>query len=68
MKSIITGVAAALIATAFAVSADAATSKKKDTQVSAAKAATCKAEAKKKFSALHPLKRRAYEKKCMGTA
>jgi hypothetical protein len=67
MKKIITAVAAAVFATAFAVSADAA-SKKKETTVSAAKAESCKAEAKKKFSALHPLKRRAYEKKCMGTA
>ena len=68
MKSIVTAVAAALLATAFVIPADAAGTKKKETQVSAAKAAACKAEAKKKFSALHPLKRRAYEKKCMGTA
>lgn len=68
MKKIVTAVAAALLATAFTVSADAAATKKKETTVSAAKTASCKAEAKKKFSALHPLKRRSYEKKCMGTA
>jgi hypothetical protein len=67
MKKIITAVAAAVFATAFAVSADAA-SKKKETQVSANKAAACKAEAKKKYSIMNPLKRRDYEKKCMGTA
>jgi hypothetical protein len=68
MKTIVTAVAAALLATAFAVPADAAQTKKKETTVSAAKAASCKAEAKKKYSMMHPLKRRAYEKKCIGTA
>jgi hypothetical protein len=73
MKYLITTVAAASLAMAFAVSADAAGMKKKETtgmssHASANKAATCKAEAKKKFSAIHILKRRAFEKKCMGTA
>ena len=67
MKSIITAVAAAFLAASFTVPADAAGSKKKDTVMSS-KAASCKAEAKKKYSAMHPLKRRAFEKKCMGTA
>ena len=72
MRTVITAVAAALLATALAIPADAAGTKKKgETAMNSAnstKAATCKAEAKKKFSMLHPLKRRAYEKKCMGTA
>ena len=71
MKSIITAVAAAFLAASFTLPADAAGSKKKETtgmSSNSSKAATCKAEAKKKFTAMHPLKRRAFEKKCMGTA
>jgi hypothetical protein len=67
MKTIIATVAAAFLTTAFALSADAATTKKKGTQVSAAQKA-CVAQAKKKYSAVHFLKRRAAEKKCMGQA
>jgi len=70
MKTLITAIAAAFLAASFTLPADAAGSKKSgmNSNASASKAATCKAEAKKKFSALHPLKRRSFEKKCMGTA
>jgi hypothetical protein len=68
MKSIITAVAAAFLAASLTIPADAAGSKKKDTTAMNSKAASCKAEAKKKYTAMHPLKRRAFEKKCMGTA
>ena len=70
MKTVITAIAAAFLAATFTFSADAAGTKKSGmhSNASASKAATCKAEAKKKFSALHPLKRRSFEKKCMGTA
>ena len=70
MKYLITTVAAAVIASSFAISADAASTQKKgmSSQASADKAATCKAEAKKKYSAIHILKRRSFEKKCMGQA
>jgi hypothetical protein len=67
MKSIISAVAAAFLAASFTIPADAAGSKNNTTAVSS-KAASCKAEAKKKYSAMHPLKRRTLEKKCMGTA
>ena len=70
MKYLITTVAAAVIAGSFAISADAASTHKKgmSSQASADKAASCKAEAKKKYSAIHILKRRSFEKKCMGQA
>jgi hypothetical protein len=73
MKYIMTAAAAAFLAASFTLPADAAGSQKKQTtgmssNASASKAATCKAEAKKKYSAVHILKRRAFEKKCMGTA
>ena len=67
MKTLITTIAAAFLAASFAVTADAANSKKKDTAMSV-KQTSCKDQAKKKFSVLHPLKRRAFEKKCMGQA
>jgi hypothetical protein len=67
MKTFIATIAAAFLAASFTMPADAANSKKKNT-VSASKAAACKAEAKKKYSAIHLLKRRAHEKKCMGQA
>jgi hypothetical protein len=67
MKTIFTTIAAALLATAFAVSADAAGTKKKGAQM-AAKQQACVEQAKKKYSAVQFLKRRAAEKKCMGTA
>ena len=64
MKTILTTIAAALLASSFAMTADAATKKKVDPAM-AAKQTTCKAEAKKMFSAAHPLKRRAHVKECM---
>jgi hypothetical protein len=63
MKSIFTIVAAGLLASSFAVSADAA-AKKKDPAV-AQRQAECQAQAKKKYTAIHFLKRRAFVKKCM---
>jgi hypothetical protein len=60
MKSIVTIVAAGLLAGAFAVSAEAA--KKPGT---AQLQAQCQAQAKKKYSAIHFLKRRDYVKNCM---
>jgi len=70
MKSVLTVLTAALIVASFSLSADAATKKdamKKDAAM-AQKEATCKAEAKKKFTAVHFMKRRDYVKKCMGQA
>ena len=63
MKVILTTIAAAILASSFAVSADAATAKKDPAMV--AKEAKCKAEANQKFTAMHPLKRRAHVKDCM---
>ena len=63
MKSIFTIVAAGLIAGSFAVSADAAT-KSKDPAM-AQRQTECQAQAKKKYSAIHFLKRRAFVKTCM---
>jgi Ni/Co efflux regulator RcnB len=67
MKTLITTVAAAVLAASFAMTADAATAKKQTTAMSA-KQTACHEQAKKKFSAVHFLKRKAYEKKCMGNA
>jgi Flp pilus assembly protein TadB len=61
MKSIVTVIAAGLLAGAFAMSADAATKKSGMAQVKA----QCEAQAKKKYSAIHFLKRRDYVKNCM---
>ena len=61
MKSIITIVAAGVLAGAFAVSADAAAKKSGAAQLQA----QCQAQAKKKYSAIHFLKRRDYVKSCM---
>jgi hypothetical protein len=61
MKSIITIAAAGLLAGAFAVSADAAAKKSGAAQLQA----QCQAQAKKKYSAIHFLKRRDYVKSCM---
>jgi Flp pilus assembly protein TadB len=63
MKSIITIVAAGLLAGAFAVSADAAAKKKSSGM--AQLQAQCQAQAKKKYSAIHFFKRRDYVKNCM---
>jgi hypothetical protein len=61
MKSIVTIVAAGLLAGTFAMSADAATKKSGTAQLQA----QCQAQAKKKYSAIHFLKRRDYVKNCM---
>jgi hypothetical protein len=61
MKSIVTVIAAGLFASAFAMSADAAAKKPGMAQVKA----QCAAQAKKKYSAIHFLKRRDYVKHCM---
>ena len=61
MKSILTVVAAGLLAGSFAMSADAATKKSGTAQLQA----QCQAQAKKKYSAIHFLKRRDYVKNCM---
>ena len=66
MKAFIATIAAAFLAASLTLPADAA-SKKKDAAM-AAKEKSCKDQAKKKFSAMHPLKRRGFEKKCMGQA
>jgi predicted secreted protein len=63
MRTVLTSLAAGLLAVSFAASADAAT-KKKQTSMEA----SCKAQAAKKYSAIHFMKRRDYVKKCMGTA
>ena len=63
MKSLFTIVAACLLAGSFAVSADAA-AKKKDPAM-AQRQAECQAQAKKKYSAIHVLKRHAFVKSCM---
>jgi hypothetical protein len=64
MKSVFTTIAAGLLASSFAVSADAA-AKTTDPGM-AQRQAECQAQAKKKYSAIHFLKRRAYVKSCMG--
>ena len=63
MKSIVTVIAAGLLAGAFAMSADAATKKKSPGM--AQLQAQCQAQAKKKYSAIHFLKRHAFVKSCM---
>ena len=60
MKRIATVLLAAGLATGFSMNADAAMSRaQKDRQ------AVCKAQAAKKYTAVHFLKRRAYVKRCM---
>jgi len=61
MKSLVTIIAAGLLAGSFAISADAATKKSGMAEVKA----QCQAQAKKKYSAIHFLKRRDYVKNCM---
>src|ERR1051325_1112149 len=61
MKSIITLVMAGVLAGAFALSAEAAAKKSGSAQLQA----PCQAQAKKKYSAIHFLKRRDYAKNCM---
>jgi hypothetical protein len=64
MKAFITVVAAAVLVSGLSFSADAATAKK--TTATASQQASCKAQAAKKYTAVHFLKRRAYVKQCMG--
>lgn len=63
MKSIFIIVTAGLLASSFTMSADAAT-KRKDPAM-AQRQAECQAQAKKKYAAVHFLKRRAFVKNCM---
>lgn len=62
MRTLLTTLAAGLLAVSFTVSADAATKKKKVTSIEA----SCKAQAAKKYSAIHFMKRRDYVKRCVG--
>jgi hypothetical protein len=61
MKSIISIVAAGVLAGTFVISAEAAAKKSGSAQLQA----QCEAQAKKKYSAIHFLKRRDYVKNCM---
>ena len=63
MKALITIVSAAFLVSGLSFSADAATAKK---SAVASQQASCKAQAAKKYTAVHFLKRRAYVKQCMG--
>jgi len=63
MRTLLTTLAAGLLAVSFAASAEAATKKKHTAMES-----SCKAQAAKKYSAIHFLKRRDYVKRCMGSA
>jgi len=63
MKTVFTVLAAALLASSFAMSADAAAKTKN--RVIAQRQAECQAQAKQKYSAIHFLKRRAFVKNCM---
>jgi hypothetical protein len=63
MKSIFTIITASILASSFAMSAAAAT-KRADPGM-AQRQAACEAQAKKKYSAVHFLKRRAFVKNCM---
>ena len=63
MRTLLTTLAAGLLAISFTAIADAAPKKK---QISME--ASCKAQAAKKYSAIHFLKRRDYVKRCVGSA
>jgi hypothetical protein len=63
MKSTFTIIAVGLLASSLATSADAATPRKSAGM--AQLQAQCQAQAKKKYSAIHFLKRRAFVKSCM---
>jgi hypothetical protein len=63
MKSTFTIIAVGLLASSLAMSADAATQRKNAGM--AQLQAQCQAQAKKKYSAIHFLKRRAFVKSCM---
>jgi len=62
MKKLLISTMAAALAMSFAMSADAATSKHR---VSAQIQASCKAEAAKKYSAIHFMKRRNFVNNCV---
>ena len=62
MKKLLVAATAAALAVSFAASADAATHKQK---VSASVEASCKAQATKKFSAIHFIKRRNFVNNCV---
>jgi hypothetical protein len=62
MRKLLVPMMATALAMSFAVSADAASSKQ---QVSADVKASCQAQAAKKFSAIHFLKRRNFTNNCM---
>jgi hypothetical protein len=66
MKTLVTTVAAGLLAVSFAVPAHAATTKSEAQQRMAQREAACKAQAAKKVSAIHFLKRRELVNNCMG--
>jgi len=61
MKKILISTIAAALATSFAVPANAAKQKVSDNLE-----ASCKAQAAKKFSAIHFIKRREFVQNCMG--
>ena len=63
MKSTFTIIAVGLLASSLATSADAATQRKNPEM--AQLQTQCQAQAKKKYSAIHFLKRRAFVKSCM---
>jgi hypothetical protein len=63
MKSTFTIIAVGLLASSLATSADAAT--QRESPGMAQLQAQCQAQAKKKCSAIHFLKRRAFVKSCM---
>lgn len=65
MRAIITTIAAGLLAVSFAAGAGAVT-KKDNAKALAQREASCKAQAAKKYSAIHFLKRRDFVNRCMG--
>jgi hypothetical protein len=65
MNKIIPLLSAAVLVSALSFTAHAATMEKKDA-ATAKHQASCKAQAAKKYTAVHFLKRRAYVKECMG--
>ena len=65
MKTLLTTLTASLLAVSFAATANAVPSKASRTALAQHQAA-CKAEAAKKFSAIHFIKRRNFVNNCMG--
>ena len=63
MKTLCALIVGAFALVSVATTADAAT--KKQPSAAATKQAACEAQAKKKYSMVHPFKRRAYVKNCM---